>query len=165
MAERIAVIGISGSGKTTFAKQLSAKLNLPLKHADTLEWLSGWRQRPPEELAVLHAQWLAEPRWVFEGWVDADRATRLAAADLVIDLDLSRSLCAWRAFRRMLKRDTRAEMPEGNRDHIDLRFLWVVLRGLERPHVDAALQAAMPKTYLRFTSPRMAEAWMTLQKQ
>jgi hypothetical protein len=41
--ERINVVGTSGSGKTTFARQLAARLDLPYYEMDALFWKPGWR--------------------------------------------------------------------------------------------------------------------------
>jgi len=38
-ADRIAVIGISASGKSIFARALAARTGLPLRHGDQLDWL------------------------------------------------------------------------------------------------------------------------------
>jgi len=160
MAERIAVVGISGAGKSTFARALARGTGLPLKHGDQLEWQPGWTLRASEDLHAMHAAWVAEPRWIIEGWIDQDRASRLAAADLVIDLDLSRWLCLARVLRRALAHRHREEMPEGCVDRFSLRTLkWVLLRQ-ERPFIDDALEAATVKSYLRFTSQREANAWL-----
>ena len=40
--ERILLIGNAGAGKTTFARQLAAKLSLPLVHLDQLYWCGSW---------------------------------------------------------------------------------------------------------------------------
>jgi adenylate kinase family enzyme len=158
--DRIAVIGISGSGKSTFAKALAARTGLPAFHGDQLEWMANWMVRPPGDLHARHTRWLAEPRWIIEGWVEPDRAARLGAADLVIDLDYSRWLCAARVLRRMLRNARRSEMPEGCVDRFSWRTLMVVFRKLERPSIDGALRAAAIGEYLRFTSPREAQAWL-----
>ena len=39
--KRILVIGCCGAGKSTFSKELSAKLNLPLVDLDRLFWKPG----------------------------------------------------------------------------------------------------------------------------
>ena len=158
--ERIAVIGISGSGKSTFARALAERSGLPLLHSDRLEWMPGWRERPPEELAAMHCAWLAEPRWIIEGWIETDRAERLRAADLVIDLDLSRWRCAWRVARRMLARRRRDEMPENCVDRWRFRTLAVALLKLERPSIDAALAAARPKHYVRLRRSRSVREFL-----
>ncbi len=68
-ADRIAVVGISGSGKSTFAKALAARTGLPLLSGDQLDWLPHWGVRPDAELSALHAEWIAGPRWIIEGWI------------------------------------------------------------------------------------------------
>ena len=161
MADRIAIVGISASGKSTFARALAARTGLPLLHGDELEWTPDWVQRPPAGLQALHAEWLARPRWIIEGWIDLERVSRLNAADLVIDLDYSRWLCAWRVLLRMLRGQKRAEMPEGCIDRFQPDYLNTVFFKKERPYVDGALRAATIKDYRRFTTPREAEAWLS----
>jgi len=65
--DRIAVIGISGSGKSTFARALGARTSLPVLHGDRLDWMENWGVRPAAELDAMHAEWLARPRWIIEG--------------------------------------------------------------------------------------------------
>ncbi len=40
--KKILVIGNSGSGKTTFAKELAEKTGLPLVHLDKIFWCGEW---------------------------------------------------------------------------------------------------------------------------
>src|SRR5712671_520906 len=148
-ADRIAVIGISASGKSTFARALAARTGLPLRHGDQLDWLADWGVRPDDELDVMHRAWIAQPRWIIEGWVDAARADRLNAADLVIDLDFSGPRCALRVFKRMLARKRRSEMPAGCIDRFSRQTLGWVLLKKERPSIEAALNAATVKRYVR----------------
>ncbi|MBS0472617.1 MAG: hypothetical protein JSR60_16205 [Proteobacteria bacterium] len=158
--ERIAIIGVSASGKSTFARALGAKTGLPVLHGDQLEWTPNWTEPAPEALAALHAEWLARPRWIIEGWIDPARVQRLNAADLVIDLDFSRWRCTARVLRRMLAGARRAEMPEGCVDRFQPKVLWWMLRRAERPHIDRALAAAALKSYVRLSNPRDAAAWL-----
>ncbi|HXC56564.1 MAG TPA: hypothetical protein VNU97_14795 [Rhizomicrobium sp.] len=158
--DRIAVVGISACGKSSFARALAKRTGLPLLHGDGLEWQANWRARPAAELHALHADWLARPRWIIEGWIEPDRAARLAAADLVIDLDYSRWRCAWRVLRRMLRGARRPELPEGCIDRLRWRTLHTVFTRAERPSIEAALRVAPPRNYVRFESPRQAAAWL-----
>lgn len=160
MAERIAIVGISGSGKSTFARALAAKTGLPVLHGDQLDWMPDWQVRPADDLVAMHDAWVAQPRWIFEGWVEADRAARLSAADLVVDLDFSGWVCGWRVVRRQLRGVRRDEMPDGCVDGFNPRTLKWVFSKAERPSVDAALAAATVKSYVRLMSPRKAQAWL-----
>ena len=158
--DRIAVVGISASGKSTFARALATRTGLPLLHGDQLDWMADWKVRPEPDLAAMHADWIAGARWIIEGWIEPDRVARLNAADLVIDLDYSRWLCTARVLRRMLRAKRRAEMPEGCVDRFQGHVLnWVFFKK-ERPSIDNALAAAKLKNYVRLKNPRAANAWL-----
>ena len=43
--QRIVVVGCSGSGKSTMARELGRRLALPVVHLDVLHYLPGWRGR------------------------------------------------------------------------------------------------------------------------
>jgi len=45
--QRILVIGSSGTGKSTLARQLASKLALPIIHLDQEYWQPGWVAREP----------------------------------------------------------------------------------------------------------------------
>lgn len=40
--QRILIIGPGGAGKSTLARALAAKRNLPVIHLDQHQWLPGW---------------------------------------------------------------------------------------------------------------------------
>jgi adenylate kinase family enzyme len=158
--ERIAIIGISASGKSTFARALAGKTGLPLLHGDQLDWMPDWGVRPDADIQAMHAEWIARPRWIIEGWMDPERVTRLDAADLVIDLDFTRWVCTARVLQRMLVRRRRAEMPEGCVDRFQPHVLnWVFFKK-ERPSIEGALTLAKIRRYERLTSPRAAREWL-----
>ncbi len=48
IGRRVLVIGMAGSGKSTFSRALSAKTGLPVIHLDLYQWKPGW-VRPSEE--------------------------------------------------------------------------------------------------------------------
>ena len=158
--DRIAVVGISASGKSTFARELAARTGLPLLHGDELDWMADWIERPPDELATMHAEWLARPRWIIEGWIEPERVARLDAANLVIDLDYSRWRCAGRVLMRMLRAQRRAEMPDGCVDRFHWRTLRTVFFKKERPYIDDALRAATMANYVRLRNPSETSTWL-----
>jgi len=158
--DRIAVIGISASGKSTFSRALAARTGLPLRHGDQLDWLANWGVRPEDELNAMHQSWIEKPRWIIEGWIDVGRLARLETAELVIDLDLSAARCAARVLRRMFAAERRPEMPPGCIDRFSWQTLDWVMRKKERQAIDAALGAAKMKSYVRLRTPRAAAKWL-----
>ncbi len=98
---RIAIIGNCGGGKSTLARQLSDTLALPLHPIDHLQWCPGWLAAPREEFASAHAEILAQPRWIIDGWGDFPFIEeRLRSADTIVLVDYP----LWRHYWWALKR-------------------------------------------------------------
>ncbi len=65
---RIVIIGNSGSGKSTMAKELVTAHSLAHLDLDSLAWTSPAIRRPHEESIALLQEFLdTHPRWVVEG--------------------------------------------------------------------------------------------------
>src|SRR5690606_23794496 len=98
------VVGTSGSGKSTFARQLAEKLGCPYIELDSIYWQDNWQ--PCEDAALFAA--LSETTsgecWVVDGNYTRTRSIIWANADSVIWLDYSRGLVMWRVIRRTFGR-------------------------------------------------------------
>ena len=153
MSDRIAIIGISGSGKTRLARELGAHLGLPVVHMDALFWREDWQAVPEAEYLAAHAQAVSGERWIIEGYVDAAMADRLRRADQVIFLDPPGWLCAWRVIGRWWthRRAARPALPAAALERLGLRFLWTVASRAERAAILSALRAAEPARVVRRT--------------
>jgi len=100
--ERILIIGCSGSGKTTFAKELSAKLGLPTVHLDQLYWQDDWTAvSRPAFNSLLQAE-LEKPRWIMDGNFNRTLPHRLTYCDTVFYFDLPTTVCLAGATKRIL---------------------------------------------------------------
>lgn len=108
---RIHVTGNAGAGKTTLAKHLARKHNLPVFHLDRVVWKTGWKKTAIEERDQKVNDMIARPAWVIDGVSHEVRE----AADLTIFLDVPRGLCMVRCFRRNLPYllRSRPELPDG----------------------------------------------------
>ncbi|MGE5674458.1 MAG: DNA topology modulation protein [Mycobacterium leprae] len=164
--ERIVLIGSGGAGKSTLAKQLAARLDLPVHHLDALYWKPGWTPTPRPEWEAIQRQLVTGDRWIIDGNYAATMGIRLAAADTVIYLDYPRLLCLWRAFKRVLqyRKRTRPDMGEGCPEMIDREFVrWIWRFPIdERPKLLERLAAmANTKQVIRLRSPKAAARFLS----
>lgn len=100
-AKRVLLHGVTGSGKSTAAVAIGARLGLPVHLADEeFGWLPGWVPRPADEMRALVAVAAAEPAWVFDTAYGTFRDLVEPRAEVVIGLDYPR----WISLGRLLKR-------------------------------------------------------------
>lgn len=105
LPQRIAIIGLPGSGKSTFAMELGNMLNLPVHHLD-LHCFTGSVRRDQDKFISIQEDLVAEDSWIIEGCSIATLPLRFRRADAVIYLDFPRLLCAWRVFKRGFSMDS-----------------------------------------------------------
>ncbi|MFN0155395.1 MAG: hypothetical protein ACKVUT_13555 [Gaiella sp.] len=99
---RIAVIGCTGSGKTTLARILGVRLGIDVVHGDFLGRTGGTRAQG-EEWARLHAELIGRPVWILDAMRISTLERRLEVADTVVFLDLPRRACLAGLLRRRLR--------------------------------------------------------------
>jgi adenylate kinase family enzyme len=122
--QRVSVVGNSGSGKTTFARELSRATRAPHLELDSVFHQPGWVPLPRTEFRARVAEFAAADRWVVDGNYNSSVQDLVwARADTVIWIDPPRRTVMrrviWRTLRRML---TRAELWNGNTE--PLANLW-----------------------------------------
>ena len=126
--ERIIIIGCGGAGKSTLARQLGEKLDIPVVHLDKLFWKPGWVEVSKEEFDALHTRELAKEKWIMDGNFNRTMPQRIVRCDTVIYLDFSRFSCLLGVLKRVLTTygTVRPDMGEGCPERIDFEFLkWV----------------------------------------
>ena len=112
IGRRVVVTGMAGAGKSTFARQLSAKTGLPVIHLDLHFWKPGWVQPSDKEWRDVQSKLLAGEEWIADGNYHETLDLRLARADTVVYLDTHWWVCAARAFVRGLRRPE-GQLPDG----------------------------------------------------
>lgn len=126
--ERVVIIGCGGAGKSTLARQLGEKLDIPVVHLDKLFWKTGWVEMPKDEFDELHRREIAKEKWIMDGNFNRTMEERIARCDTVIYLDFSRVACLLGVVKRVLTTygTVRPDMGEGCPERVDLDFLkWV----------------------------------------
>ena len=102
---RVLVAGASGAGKTTLAARIAGRLGLPHVEIDALYHGPAWTPRPTFEAEI--AELSERPAWVTEWQYSVARPVLLARADLMVWLDLPRSVVLRRVTARTLRRRLR----------------------------------------------------------
>lgn len=164
---RVLVMGCSGSGKSTFAMALSAKLGLPFVSLDSLFWKPGCVESSAEEFGPKVAAAAAGDAWVIDGNFTRDGAGELrrARADTVFWFDLPRWTCLAGVVRRIAASHgrVRPEMAPGCPERFDpdfLRYVWR-FRATQRPKLLAYLADLRPDQRLvTFRRRRQAAAFL-----
>lgn len=97
---RYLIHGVTGSGKTTLAADISARTGLPWHSMDELTWEPGWVPVPEAVQRQRGAAICAQDAWVmdtaYSSWLDL----AVARAEVIVALDYPR----WLSFGRLLKR-------------------------------------------------------------
>jgi adenylate kinase family enzyme len=161
--QRVLVGGISGTGKTTLARELARRLALPFHEMDALYHGPGWTKIPSFEQDV--AAIAAQDSWVFDsmGYQEV-RELVWSRADTVVWLDLSRPVVLKRVLVRSFdrawhKREVFNGNTEGFRDWLDPEHpvQWSMRAYRDRQRMLAAMFADPQHAHLRKVRLRTAE--------
>lgn len=131
---RVVVVGTSGTGKTTFAREIARRLDAAHLELDAVHHLADWQPIAPDEFRATVAAFVAEhDRWVVDGNYAVVRDVLWPAADTVVWLDLSRPRTMWRVTTRSLRRVVaREELWNGNRERWRELLAWDPERSIVR---------------------------------
>jgi len=122
--KRVAIVGTSCSGKTTFAKELARKLNKKHVELDAINWLPGWTPRPDADFKELVEKAISEDEWIIDGNYSRVRDLVWERATTLIWLNYSFPIVMYRALSRTLKRAVnRQVLYSGNRESLRMAFL------------------------------------------
>jgi adenylate kinase family enzyme len=169
--QRISVVGTAGSGKTTVAREIARRLELPHVELDALFWEPDWTEAAPDVFRDRVALALSGARWVADGNYSKARDIVWGRADTVVWLDyafaVSMGQLVWRTARRCL---THEELWSGNRESWRKAFcsresilVWAMqTRGKGRRNYPVLLSspAHAHLALIRLRSPRQTRAWL-----
>lgn len=147
--KRILVLGSSGSGKSTFTRELGKRLGIEAIHLDSYYWQPNWTSLPAEEWNQKLKALLESDSWVMDGNYPSSLSLRLKYADTVFFLEQGRIKSLLRCVGRFFKYrgQNRPELAPGCTEKIDLDFLnwiWNYPRDV-KPEIMATLENQVDK--------------------
>lgn len=162
------IVGCGGSGKSTVARDLGARLDLPVTHLDAIYYDPDWAPLPMEDFATAQSELVAEPRWIAEGNYASTLPIRLAAADdAVVFLDLPAVTCLWGITQRRLRHRGGQHREIGVYDRITWRFVRYIVgyRRSMAPRVRALVAEHTPQAqFVALASRRQVRRFLTSEK-
>jgi len=175
--KRVKVVGNSGSGKTTFARQLAGRLGVPHRELDEVFWGENWTMRETGHVHQLLTNWFRHE--AANGWViDGNWNNRLGdflenapggGPDAIVWLDYPRSVIMWRLIRRTLGRViSRKAIWNGNKERISnlfsrdlqlniLRWAWTEHYAYRQQYEKLS---AADSRFIRLETPRETKRWL-----
>ena len=170
--QRISVVGTTGSGKTTVARQISNCLKLPFIELDALYWDKNWTGVSDQIFRERVISATKTEHWVIDGNYSRIRSLVWERADTVLYLDYSFGRTFWQLFTRTIKRSIQQEeLWHGNREDLRRSFfssdsimLWMIKTYARRRKQYAMLMQQPQYVHLYFVqlkTPRMTREWLT----
>ena len=176
---RVSIVGSTGTGKTSFARELALVLGVRHIELDALAWGPNWTLADADTLQARVRDAIAADGWVVDGNYGGRGARQIvwAAADTIVWLDYPLTTILWRLLRRTLARiGDRAELwpGTGNRESVrnaflsrESLFLWALRTYRVRRRTYGRLFGEPELAHaarLRFRRPPEAERWLELQR-
>ncbi|HKP61807.1 MAG TPA: hypothetical protein VJV78_33985 [Polyangiales bacterium] len=115
--QRVNVVGVSGSGKSSFSRRLAALLDAPYLEMDALFWDPNWTEPPDEVFFERVRNAVGAERWVLDGNYSRTQSIKWPRTTSVIWLDYTLPIALRRVITRTLARvATGRELWAGNRE-------------------------------------------------
>jgi adenylate kinase family enzyme len=168
VADRVLIYGVTGSGKTTMARQIAERTGLPWHSVDDLTWEPGWVGVPTDEQRRRIAAICAGERWILDAAYSAWSEVVLERVQLIVALDYPRWLSLGRLVWRTLRRTVEHQpVCNGNTESVRQTFsrnsiiVWH-FKSFARKRARMRAWAADPAgpEVVRLTSPALARSWL-----
>ncbi|MGI8688772.1 MAG: adenylate kinase [Thermomicrobiales bacterium] len=163
LGHRIAVIGMTASGKSTLARRLARLLDVPHIELDGIVHGPNWVDLPNEVFHARTAEALSGDGWVVDGNYPAVRDLTIGQAETVIWLDYPLIIPLWRVF-------PREELWNGNQETLrgalfsrDSLVVWMLKTHRPRRREFTAIFNAPEhahRTLIRLRSLRATARWL-----
>ena len=101
---RVAVFGKPGGGKSTLSVKIAEATGLTLYQLDLIQFKTGGMKVPEGVFAKQHAEILAQPHWVLDGFgAPSYFEAMLGAADVLVYVERAPLVHYWWVTKRFLK--------------------------------------------------------------
>jgi len=131
---RITIIGHAGSGKSTFARRISKKLNIPHLHIDEFWFEAGGNKLKQNDIEGLEKvrkhieekiiDFIKQDSWVSDGWYSRVQPIITEKADHLFFLDIPLHRRIFNHLKRMRGINKNKELSKWD----DYKFIYIMIR-------------------------------------
>lgn len=141
--KKILIIGLPGSGKSTFAHSIAKKIKLPVYHLDKYLYTSGWVEKDWNSILTIQKKIVSQSEWIIDGNNIHSLELRYNTAHLVVYLKYSRLVCIYRVIKRIFCKnheiDDRAEGCSELFKWWLIKYIWQ-FKSLTQSHIDSMIK-------------------------
>ncbi|HLF03288.1 MAG TPA: hypothetical protein VI547_14995 [Anaerolineales bacterium] len=168
--KRIAIVGKTGSGKTTLAREIARRIDAPHIELDSISWGPNWKSIAWERFRAHVEARTREPLWITDGNYRQAREFVWGRADTLVWLDYPLWVALWRLTVRTARRVWTREVLWGTNVERGSAILgrdslyWYAIKKHREHRIEYPLAFRQPEychlkiVYLR--SPRETAAWL-----
>jgi adenylate kinase family enzyme len=160
--KRIAIIGLPGSGKSTFSIKLGKLLNLPVYHLDKYMF-EGRKKRDKQEFLVVKEMLVKEEFWIIEGCSFSTLEMRFARANTVIYFNFPRWLCLWRISKRLFEKNNNDTGCLQGINWTLIKYIWYFNRD-KKQGIEELIKKYPHVNFLAFRKPDDADCYLDALK-
>ncbi len=163
--KRIAIVGCPGSGKTTFARILSEKVNIPVIHLDYYYHQLKYGFHNDREAWIEKVKQLVkQDSWIMDGNYSSSFDVRFKEADSILFFDYPRRTSMYGVIKRRIQyhNKLREEMPSDWKEKADMNFIKYVwnFKKVERIKITNALDKVKNKEVVIFKNRKDADDYL-----
>jgi adenylate kinase family enzyme len=132
---KIAVIGYSASGKSTFSKKLSNHYHIPKLHLDTVYFKANMEIQDKSMTENIIRTFMKQDNWLIDGTYRYLVNERFDVCDQLFIFDFNRFISFFGLIKRYqkYKHKQRDSMADGNPEKLDISFIkWILWDGRKR---------------------------------
>ncbi len=143
--KRILIFGRPGSGKSTFAFQLSQQLHLPVYHLDRYFFKNNWQPINYHHFLTIQKKLAAKKKWIIDGNNPDSLEIRYQKCDVGLYFNYPKIICLWRVCKRLFFKNQRIQDRGSNchekLNYMLIRYIW---------NFDQRIQNILPKLQLKY---------------
>jgi len=160
--DKILIIGLNGSGKSTFANKLGKKLNREVVHLDKIYYESGWKHlQTQEEWRETVGGLVSKEKWIIDGHYNSTLDIRIQPADTIIFFNFNKLLCLYRAFKRIFNRTQPFDKAEGNLNTLSWVLIKKIIKFPKNKMLNILEQNKNAKRIIIFNNDREVEKYLS----